>query len=573
MGSGGSDQRDTGLSSTRLKQLTSLTKNNLEMLDDTFGTLVTPTFQQLQQQASTTTTTTTTNQSQILPPLPQSILSQQTREKTIPGFPQQQQQPFQPRKKLDDNFSLLQLDASESTSSSDTSSGSDTFTANTSMNKSINNSFSTTYDSPVHSSASSGGGGGSKGTKQAQQNNTLFDLDDLLSGFNSPAPAAVASPPAASSLSTTRQQPVFTDLDHLINSAPSVVNQQKQQQQPHAPSLPTFTPPPVPPPLMMDNPTNLTIAPPRGQTTRQQPQQLPQQQPEKKSVPLMPAFDPSQILKKFEERAQVIYLTAVVREKIEVVYHGLNRTRYQLVGEVMVKPFSSDLTHGLSQHDFVLSLSKTDKIASLRCNPKYCQQIRDEYNFNCSVPTAEVSKAPVVLLRYKIHDNMCPMPIVFQPKFRVQDSVMTLMVRYKINPETPLKNLSILVQPVTKDHSSQELNVLAAQSKPEGRWTQQQQKLLWRIQDAKFDPEQKQGETLVAKFKMNRNPLEVAQYCPGPILIKLNNDTHVFSGVYVEGGDSKRNAVTNQVFVGGCEYGVEITDFQLILTQDHYLAQ
>lgn len=545
-------QRDNGLSSARLKQLSSLTKNNLEMLDDTFGTLVTPTFQpilasnnNIRNNANNNTNIVNNGGLSMFDQPPSHAIKKENE-----------------RKKLDSNFSLLQVD----TDSHDNSESSDTFT-NTSVYTSGTNgrnslSSSSMMDSPANY------------TSRNNNNNSFgISLDDLLSGFDASATdsSSILQPTPLSNLPPKPvQNPVFSDLDDLLGKpTPPVTSTNVDLNKNNNRTLPSFTPP-QPPQLN----ANLTFAPPRTQPkTQQEPRKRPQPANTNQPPVVMQGFDPSQILKKFEERAQVIYLTAAVKEKIEVVYTGSNRTKYQLVGEVMVKPFSSDHTHGMTQHDFVLSLSKTEKIASIRCNPKYCRQINDEYNFNCSVGAQEISKGPVVLLRYKIQENMYPMPIVFQPKFRVQDAVMTLLIKYKVNPDTPLKNLSVLVQPVTKEHQSDDLNVLAAQSKPEGRWTQQQQKLLWRLQDVKFNPEQKQGETLVAKFKMNRNPLDYAQYAPGPVLIKLNSESHVFSGVYVEGGDSKRNAVTNQVFVGGCEYGVEITEFQLVLTPEQYLAQ
>jgi hypothetical protein len=519
-----------------------LTKGNLEMLDDTFSNLVTPTY--------------------VPPPRP-----------VLPKFVKPDYDEDR-NKKLESDFNLLRVD----TESPDNSESSDTFTVTSTSGAvystgSNRNSVSSYLESPASKNST-----GSNSISFGELDN-FFNNAAANNTNNRPLPPF--NPPITKQPPTQKPPATLISLEDLLD-APDIVAPSIPPMQPMQP-IPFQQRPLVQPNINFNNePVSKppTVLPPPPQiyqkkevpsVTQQQPVIRPEPVKSEPKRPVqLPAFDPSQIMKRFEERASVIYLTAVVKEKLEVVYTGNNRTKYQLIGEVMVKPFSSDKTHGVQQHDFTLSLSRVDKIASVRCNPKYCEQFSNEYNFKCQVPANEVDKNPVVLLRYKLHDNIQPMPIILQPKFKLSsgDNTMTLMVKYKVNPDTPLRNLSLLIQPVMKEHADKQLSVVAAQSKPEGRWTQQQQKLLWRLSDIRFNPEEKQGSSLMAKFKMSSDPTTFTTYVPGPILIKLNTEGATFGGVYVEGGDSKRNAVTNQVFVGGCEYGIECTDFQYILTQE-----
>jgi hypothetical protein len=549
------DSRDNGISSTRLKQLSTLTKSNLEMLDDTFGTLVTPTF----------------NSSFIVKHHQKSMEMDVNGTNGVLPFTTNGNME-EPKKKLE-NFNLLRP---ETESPDNSESSSDTFTvSSTSCSVAQNNrnslsSISSIFvDSPPNYS------------KPAMSTNNMSNaniLDDFFSSSNNNAPATALKPGNVAPVKSNTQEKISSisvDLDELFSGLPSSTTESTN----------------IPPSSNLSSSSSKVIPPPppsqdfstTSQSKRSTYENNNKQQEQKKVIPpphinkpvQAPAFDPSQILKKFEERAQVIYLTAVVQEKIEVVYMGANRTKYQLIGEILVKPFTSDQSHGLTQHDFVLSLSKTDKICTIRCNTKYCQQIKqNEYNFKCQVPSADIAKNPVTLLKYKLQENIQPMPIMVQPRYKVQNDVMSIIVKYKVNPETPLKDISLLIQPIMKEHLDGGLSVVAAKSKPEGRWAQQHQKLLWRLQDISFNPEQKQGEMLVAKFKMNKNPLTGfdPKYAPGPILIKLHSHGRVFGGVYVEGGDSKRNAVTNQVFVGGCEYSIDCPDFQIVMTPDQLIT-
>ncbi len=61
-------------------------------------------------------------------------------------------------------------------------------------------------------------------------------------------------------------------------------------------------------------------------------------------------------------------------EKVDTLYKGTVREQYALVGEIRVKTFSVD-THGVAEHKFTLELTDTQKLAHVKCNPKYCQQV------------------------------------------------------------------------------------------------------------------------------------------------------------------------------------------------------
>ncbi|KAL0486874.1 SYP1 [Acrasis kona] len=272
-------------------------------------------------------------------------------------------------------------------------------------------------------------------------------------------------------------------------------------------------------------------------------------------------------------RAQIIPLKVVVVEKIDVVYKGTAREQYTLLGEIRVKTFSVD-THAVPAHEFTLHLEDTQKIAKVICNPKFCkQESPQEFKFTCNVPSNALSRdieapnASLTLIKYKLLDNMCPLPLLLQPKFKLTDdnTVLSLMIRYKVNPSTPLKFVSMLVSPSTKSDGS--VVALNAVSKPEGRWTNTQQRLLWRLENLQPNAD----DTLRARFKMNCNVEANGQpFLPGNVLLKFKtNEGCCFGCFKVAGGDSKRNN-KGQVFVGGCEYVIENGDkFEYSFTQEN----
>jgi hypothetical protein len=95
---------------------------------------------------------------------------------------------------------------------------------------------------------------------------------------------------------------------------------------------------------------------------------------------------------------------------------------------------------------------------------------------------------------------MAPQPIILQPKFKITDdnTIVNLNIRYKVNPATPLKQVSLLVAPASKEVSDIGISAIAANSKPEGRWTVTQQRLLWHLKDL----EPNVDDTLRARFKV-----------------------------------------------------------------------
>lgn len=130
-----------------------------------------------------------------------------------------------------------------------------------------------------------------------------------------------------------------------------------------------------------------------------------------------------------------------------------------------------------------------------------------EYKFDCQIPSNMLSRdvdapnASLTLIKYKLQENMSPLPLLLQPKFKLTDdnTVLNLMIRYKVNPSTPLKLVSMLVAPVSKELIDTGITAQAANSKPEGRWTVTQQRLLWRLEDLQPNVD----DTLRARFKVS----------------------------------------------------------------------
>lgn len=260
------------------------------------------------------------------------------------------------------------------------------------------------------------------------------------------------------------------------------------------------------------------------------------------------AFDPSQILTKFKERARVLPLTIVITETIQAMYtnQGTILSNYQLIGQVAVKRANSESVLADAHYPFVLQVRQVENIASHVCNAKFCELERDSnldnmLRFKCAVPTSALSSSDVPLFKYKLQPQMQPVPLQIVCKYQQDKQLVKLLLLVQVS--VPLNSLSLLVEPVTSPHL-----VTAVQSKPEARWNAAQQKLLWKCENLQPNQEIK----LMAQCKLEQ-VADATATTVGSILVKFASDQHLYAQVEVDGCKQKKTDTTHDVFLGGLE--------------------
>lgn len=370
--------------------------------------------------------------------------------------------------------------------------------------------------------------------------------------------------PVPTSQQTTQKS--FTDniLDSILNKP----IEPKKSEQPKGTTNPILTPPTI-----TTKPGSRKVIVRRPQAKEEKPTQQAEKAIPQALNPPRITFDPNEVLQRKEVR--LLPLTVVVTELINAIYKNNKLEAYQLVGQIAVRKFQyGSEVHHYDQYSFSLHVKNTERIQQFAANPKFCQQIGKfllillthfiaQNRWRCSIPGSSFedskSGSQVTLLRYTLRPEFKPVPLQALPRIQLTDRSINFMLQYKINPDTPLKNLSFLVCPIDKN-SCTGLSVVNFQSKPEGKWSTQQEKLLWRIQNAVYD---KAPKKLLAMFITNTSPKTIP-HKPGPVLVKFFNTGSSFASVVIDGCDQKKS-IDNECFVGGVEYQMQAGKYEYYL--------
>ncbi|XP_065903743.1 F-BAR domain only protein 2-like isoform X2 [Dysidea avara] len=231
--------------------------------------------------------------------------------------------------------------------------------------------------------------------------------------------------------------------------------------------------------------------------------------------------------------AMVVPIALAIQETVNASFTG-KKGITKVTGQVDMSFATSYIPH-LNSHDpLVFKLSNVDNVERLEHNRNLVGMEEDKnYKFNMnalhSFLNEQISKSPgpakfynVQVFRYEVMlpNGVDDLPLRLQCFWKCDPTTTNYRLDYKYNPSA-VKNTAMtgLTIGVTLDGT-----VSRHLSKPEGKWAQDQQKLLWQLPQVVAQP-----QSLQAKFELSSGPSH-----PSPTLVQFTCDGGNMSGMQLD---------------------------------------
>jgi hypothetical protein len=137
-----------------------------------------------------------------------------------------------------------------------------------------------------------------------------------------------------------------------------------------------------------------------------------------------------------------IPLKLVISESVNSIFKDNELVNYKLNGQISAKMNDSTTYTSNENIKFTLTLKNTKLLENLVNNKSYStKDEKNEFKYTFDLPIEKFGKKldqEVVLLKYNLSPDFKPIPIRIIVNKQIKENAIQMIVKYKINPNTPL---------------------------------------------------------------------------------------------------------------------------------------